>query len=291
MRRGVFLKRARLNPAHLLCAGLVVVLARGRRCCLARRFAVCDANTRLEVVRESEQGTGMYKLGMICLLTVSCLYSLACRSVPVESPVVDSAAPAVQAPAAAVAPTPAVAVPEVVEASAQQATVTDVRIVLHTSEGAIHATLFARKAPLTVANFLNLARRGYYDGLSFHRVIPNFMIQGGDPTGTGAGGPGYQFEDELDPSLRHNRAGILSMANSGPGTNGSQFFITHTQTPWLDGRHSVFGVVTQGQAVVDAIRRGATIRSVEVLDATAPLFREQQARIRRWNAVLEAKGF
>ncbi len=106
---------------------------------------------------------------------------------------------------------------------------------------------------MTVANFVNLAQRGYYDGLKFHRVIANFMIQGGDPTGTGRGGPGYSFADEFSPSLRHNSAGTLSMANAGPSTNGSQFFITHGPTPHLDDVHSIFGKVSSGQDVVDAI--------------------------------------
>ena len=112
-----------------------------------------------------------------------------------------------------------------------------------TTKGAIRLNLFPEQAPVTVANFVNLASRGYYDGLKFHRVIANFMIQGGCPRGTGSGGPGYQFEDEFDPSLRHDRPGRLSMANAGPGTNGSQFFITHVPTPWLDDNHSIFGAV------------------------------------------------
>src|SRR5690606_7714219 len=131
----------------------------------------------------------------------------------------------------------------------------DIRIIVHTDKGDIEATLFASKVPMTTANFLNLARRKYYDGITFHRVISDFMIQGGDPTGTGRGGPGYRFADEIDPSLKHSKPGIFSMANAGPGTNGSQFFITHVPTPWLDGKHSVFGEVTKGQDVVNAIRQ------------------------------------
>ncbi len=107
----------------------------------------------------------------------------------------------------------------------------DIRIILKTGKGDIEATLFADKAPITVANFLNLAQRGYYEGITFHRVIPNFMIQGGDPSGTGAGGPGYTFEDEVKTGLKHDKPGIFSMANRGPATNGSQFFITHLPTP------------------------------------------------------------
>lgn len=169
--------------------------------------------------------------------------------------------------------------------------VRDVRIVMETSRGTIEATLFATKTPITVASFLNLAKRGYYDGLTFHRVIPDFMIQGGDPTGTGSGGPGYQFENEIHPALRHTSGGLFSMANAGPGTNGSQFFITHKETPWLDGKHSVFGKVTKGQRAVDAIRRGDVIKSVKVLDSTDALFMEQGKRLAEWNAVLKARGF
>jgi len=166
----------------------------------------------------------------------------------------------------------------------------DIRIIMHTSRGAIEATLYASKTPITVANFLNLSQRGYYDGLKFHRVIPNFMIQGGDPEGSGRGGPGYRFEDEIHPQLRHTAAGRFSMANAGPGTNGSQFFITHNATPWLDGKHSVYGAVTLGQQVVDAIRKGDTINKIEILDSTNELFDAQHQRITSWNATLSAKG-
>jgi peptidyl-prolyl cis-trans isomerase B (cyclophilin B) len=182
------------------------------------------------------------------------------------------------------------AIPAIVAPVEEPLRVRDVDIVMHTSKGDIEATLFATKTPVTVANFLNLAKRGYYDGLIFHRVIPNFMIQGGDPTGTGRGGPGYQFEDEIHPALRHNRGGLFSMANAGRGTNGSQFFITHNETPWLDGKHSVFGKVTKGQKVVDAIQKGATINSIDVLDSTDALFVEQKQRIAQWNAALSAQG-
>jgi len=123
-----------------------------------------------------------------------------------------------------------------------------------TDKGEIVVELFADRAPLTVENFINLARSGFYDGTTFHRVIGGFMAQGGDPTGTGTGGPGYQFADEFHPSLRHDRAGILSMANAGPGTNGSQFFITYGPTPHLDGKHSVFGKVVEGMQVLRSIR-------------------------------------
>ncbi|MGB0774850.1 MAG: peptidylprolyl isomerase [Akkermansiaceae bacterium] len=169
------------------------------------------------------------------------------------------------------------------------AAVKDIRIVMTTSKGDIEATLTASKTPMTVANFLNLAKRGYYDKLTFHRVIPNFMVQGGDPKGTGTGGPGYRFGDEFHPALKHTGPGIFSMANAGPGTNGSQFFITHKATPWLNGKHSVFGKVTKGQDVVNAIRRGDTIKSIKVLDSTDALFKAQKANIDKWNKVLGAK--
>jgi len=124
---------------------------------------------------------------------------------------------------------------------------------LNTDKGDIILELFADRTPRTVNNFVFLAREGFYDASIFHRVIANFMVQGGDPTGTGRGGPGYQFADEFNPSLKHNQPGVLSMANAGPNTNGSQFFITHVPTPWLDGKHSVFGRVTGGMDVVMAI--------------------------------------
>ena len=124
---------------------------------------------------------------------------------------------------------------------------------LGTDNGDIVLELFPDKTPRTVNNFVFLAREGFYDGTIFHRVIADFMVQGGDPTGTGTGGPGYRFGDEFHPSLKHNKPGILSMANAGPGTNGSQFFITHVPTPWLDGKHSVFGQVIQGMDVLLSI--------------------------------------
>ena len=124
---------------------------------------------------------------------------------------------------------------------------------IETDKGTIVVELYKDKAPKTVENFEKLAKKGFYDGILFHRVIPGFMIQTGDPTGTGRGGPGYTFEDEFSPDLKHTGPGILSMANAGPNTNGSQFFITLAATPWLDGKHSVFGKVAQGQSVVDAI--------------------------------------
>jgi cyclophilin family peptidyl-prolyl cis-trans isomerase len=124
---------------------------------------------------------------------------------------------------------------------------------LHTDKGDIQVQLYADKTPVTVNNFVFLARQGFYDNTIFHRVISDFMVQGGDPTGTGRGGPGYRFKDEFDPKLRHDKPGVLSMANAGPGTNGSQFFITHVATPWLDQKHSVFGQVTGGMDVLMSI--------------------------------------
>ena len=130
----------------------------------------------------------------------------------------------------------------------------DIRIIVKTSKGPIESTLFASKAPATVANFLNLAGRGYYNGLKFHRVISNFMIQGGDPTGTGMGGPGYTFKDETSGSPhKFDTPGKLAMANSGPGTNGCQFFITIAPTTWLTGKHTIFGEVVEGQNIVNKI--------------------------------------
>ena len=145
-----------------------------------------------------------------------------------------------------------------------------------TNKGSILVNLEYKKTPGTVGNFVGLAEGNlenkakpqgtpYYDGLIFHRVIEDFMIQGGDPQGTGVGGPGYQFDDEIHPELKHDAPGILSMANAGPGTNGSQFFITHKETSWLDGKHTVFGKVIEGQDVVDAIAQGDEIQSLEIL--------------------------
>ena len=162
---------------------------------------------------------------------------------------------------------------------------------IQTSRGPIHLRLFAAKAPVTVANFVNLAQRGFYDGLSFHRVIPDFMIQGGCPEGSGRGGPGYRFEDECRADLKHDRPGVLSMANAGPGTNGSQFFITHVATPWLDGKHTVFGEVVgaEDRKVVDAIRGGDKIEKVTIGGDAAPLLAAQAEHIKQWNVTLDAR--
>lgn len=157
-----------------------------------------------------------------------------------------------------------------------------------TSRGTIHLRLFADQAPMTVANFVNLAQRGFYDGLTFHRVIPDFMIQGGCPLGSGTGGPGYRFEDEVHPELRHRR-GALSMANAGPNSNGSQFFITHVETSWLDGKHTVFGEVVgpDDQAIVDQVRAGEKIASIRIQGDPAALLAAQADRLERWNKALD----
>ena len=156
-----------------------------------------------------------------------------------------------------------------------------------TSRGPIRVELAADKAPLTVANFVNLAKRGFYDGLSFHRVIADFMIQGGCPQGTGTGGPGYKFEDEANNGLGHQR-GVLSMANAGPNTNGSQFFITHVATPWLDGKHTVFGKVVEGMDVVDAVKQGDAINSVKIEGDADAVLAAKADRVAEWNRILTA---
>jgi peptidyl-prolyl cis-trans isomerase B (cyclophilin B) len=164
----------------------------------------------------------------------------------------------------------------------------NIRCILKTSRGNVTVTLFAPDTPVTCASFLNLAKRGFYNGVKFHRVIADFMAQGGDPTGTGRGGPGYDFEDECRRFLRHDKAGVLSMANAGPGTNGSQFFITHGPQPHLDMRHTVFGEVTDGLETALAIRQGDSIVEVEILDPTDALFTAQAARLQEWNKVLDS---
>ncbi|AAM35888.1 peptidylprolyl isomerase [Xanthomonas phaseoli pv. phaseoli] len=156
-----------------------------------------------------------------------------------------------------------------------------------TSRGPIVVELYPDKAPLTVANFVNLAKRGFYNGLSFHRVIADFMIQGGCPEGSGRGGPGYRFEDETNNGVGHER-GVLSMANAGPNTNGSQFFITHTATPWLDGKHTVFGKVTQGLDVVDSVAQGDTINTLTIEGDTDAVLAAKADRVAEWNKILAA---
>ena len=158
-----------------------------------------------------------------------------------------------------------------------------------TDRGPIKVELKPEQAPLTVASFVNLARRGFYDGLRFHRVIDDFMIQGGCPQGTGTGGPGYKFEDEARNGLGHER-GVLSMANAGPNTNGSQFFITHVATPWLDGKHTVFGKVVDGMDAVDAVRQGDKIKSVTVEGDADAAVAAKADRVADWNKALDARG-
>jgi peptidyl-prolyl cis-trans isomerase B (cyclophilin B) len=159
--------------------------------------------------------------------------------------------------------------------------------VISTSKGEIRARLFPDEAPLTVANFVNLAQRGFYDGIVFHRVIENFMAQTGDPTASGRGGPGYHFRDEFHANLKHDGPGVLSMANSGPNTNGSQFFITHVATPWLDRKHSVFGRVTAGQNVVNSITRGDKMDAVRIEGQSALLIEKFDKQIAKWNKCVE----
>lgn len=167
----------------------------------------------------------------------------------------------------------------------------DIRAVMHTDRGDIDLTLFPSKAPVTVTSFLNLAKRGFYNNLVFHRVIPSFMSQGGDPTGTGMGNPGYKFEDEFAKDLRFDKAGLLAMANSGPGTNGSQFFITHAPTGHLNDKHTIFGRVTKGQGdVVMGLKNGDHIKSIDILDPTDALFAAEKPKLDEWNAVLDKKA-
>ncbi|MEN8142142.1 MAG: peptidylprolyl isomerase [Thermodesulfobacteriota bacterium] len=160
--------------------------------------------------------------------------------------------------------------------------------VFDTSKGPIRVKLFADKVPYTVANFVNLINHGFYNGLNFHRVIPDFMVQGGCPDGNGMGGPGYNFADEFDPELRHDRPGILSMANAGPNTNGSQFFITHLPTAWLDGKHAVFGAVESDadQDVVNAIVQGDALNGITIEGDAAGLLEKCADKIAEWNEAL-----
>ena len=167
----------------------------------------------------------------------------------------------------------------------------DITAKMETSKGTIRLNLFADKTPVTCGNFINLVNLGFYNGLKFHRVIADFMIQGGCPYGNGMGGPGYEFEDEFKKDLKHDKPGILSMANAGPGTNGSQFFITHVPTDWLDGKHTVFGKV-QGDAdqdVVNAIGGGDSIERVVIEGEWAEALQAQQGRVDEWNAALDER--
>ena len=164
----------------------------------------------------------------------------------------------------------------------------DLTAIMETSKGTIRIKLFADKTPNTVGNFANLAKREYYNGLKFHRVIPDFMIQGGCPYGNGMGGPSYEFADEFKKDLKHDKPGILSMANAGPGTNGSQFFITHVPTPHLDGMHTVFGEVEgeEDQKVVDSIVQGDTIESITIQGNVGSVFKKIKPQLDEWNKKL-----
>jgi len=165
----------------------------------------------------------------------------------------------------------------------------DMFALIETSKGNIRLRLFGDKVPFTVANFVNLVLRGYYNDLAFHRVIAEFMVQGGCPRGDGTGGPGYQFLDEFVTELCHDRPGILSMANAGPNTNGSQFFITHVPTPWLDQKHTVFGAVEsdKDQDIVNSIVQGDKILKISIEGDVSGLMKETQAKVDEWNKVLD----
>lgn len=210
----------------------------------------------------------------ICALGFSVLLT-ACASnqakEPVQASAVCSTCQASAQTAIAAAPVQPAAQIQTETAKKEEETV---KVQIETTMGVIEAELFAKEAPKTVDNFVKLAEKGFYNGIIFHRVIPDFMIQTGDPTGTGMGGPGYQFEDEFSPKLRHDTAGILSMANAGPNTNGSQFFITVAATPWLDNRHAIFGRVTKGLEVAEQIsmvnrdRRDKPVKEIKMTKVT-----------------------
>jgi len=163
----------------------------------------------------------------------------------------------------------------------------DPQVDLKTSLGTVRVELYPAKAPKSVANFLQYVKDGHYNGTIFHRVIPGFMVQGGCPQGTGTGGPGYKFEDEANNGVRHER-GVLSMANAGPNTNGSQFFITHVATPWLDGKHTVFGKVVDGMDVVDTIAQGDKIQSLTIEGDADSALAAKADRVAEWNRILAA---
>ena len=163
------------------------------------------------------------------------------------------------------------------------------KVKIMTDKGDININLLPEKSPVTVANFVNLAKKGYYDGLKFHRVIDNFMAQGGDPTGTGAGGPGYRFEDEVDNGLNFSKSGKLAMANAGPGTNGSQFFITTVPTEWLNGNHTIFGEVVSDDdlKVVKKLSNGDVMKKVVVEGDVDAFLKTQKNRVDSWNKTLK----
>lgn len=168
--------------------------------------------------------------------------------------------------------------------------VSDIRIILKTDKGDIKATMFATKAPITVASFLNLSKRDYYDGLTFHRVVEDFVIQGGDPDGNGKGGPGYFLPNEIAPGLKHDKVGVFSMARkSKPDTAGSQFFITLGVAEHLDGGYSIFGEVTEGLEAVELIEKGDKIVDVKILDSTDALFKMQAEKLEEWNKILDQR--
>ncbi|MDC1436388.1 peptidylprolyl isomerase [Gammaproteobacteria bacterium] len=173
------------------------------------------------------------------------------------------------------------------QAQAQEKDPAELYAVIETDRGTLEFLLYKSVAPITVANFVNLATRGYYDGLSFHRVIDDFMAQGGDPFGDGSGGPGYNFEDEI--RMRHNQDGILSMANSGPNTNGSQFFITHVATPHLNGLHTVFGKIHSGRELIRSLRVGDTINSITIEGNVRAFLESRSDRVYQWNVVLDER--
>ena len=157
-----------------------------------------------------------------------------------------------------------------------------------TNKGTIKLNLFYNETPVTVSNFVNLSNRGYYNNISFHRVIENFMVQGGCPLGTGTGGPGYEFDDEFHPDLKHDEPGVLSMANAGPGTNGSQFFITHVETSWLDNKHTVFGKIMdeESKEVVDSIIQGDKIEEIKII-GEVPENAAIDNLVESWNTILD----
>jgi peptidyl-prolyl cis-trans isomerase B (cyclophilin B) len=160
---------------------------------------------------------------------------------------------------------------------------------IKTGEGEMNLNLFPEVAPMTVLNFVNLSKRGYYNGLKFHRVIADFMVQGGDPTGTGSGGPGYNFRDEFNDGVVFDKKGILAMANAGPNTNGSQFFITHVETPWLNYKHSIFGelISEEDQKVLDSIKQGDKIETIEITGDVEEYIEKNKKVLNQLNEMLE----